>query len=153
VERTLILIKPDAVARGLAGTILQRFEGKGLKIAGLKMLTLNDELLASHYSHLVDKPFYPGIAAFMQSSPVIALCLEGKEAVEVCRSLCGVTNARRAAPGTIRGDLSISMQCNLVHASDSAESAASEISRFFRPEELFAYQPALINFLLAGDER
>jgi nucleoside-diphosphate kinase len=152
VERTLILIKPDALARGLAGTVLSRFEAKGLKIAGLKMLALTDGSLADHYSHLVDKPFYPGIAEFMKSSPVIAVCLEGREAVDVCRSLCGVTNARKAAPGTIRGDLSVSMQCNLVHASDSPESAAQEVARFFKKDELFAYQPALIKFLLAGDE-
>jgi nucleoside-diphosphate kinase len=153
VERTLILIKPDAMARGLAGTILQRFENKGLKIAGLKMLSLGTEILKQHYQHLADKPFYPGLAAFMQSSPVIAICLEGKEAVEVCRALCGATNARKAAPGTIRGDLSISTQCNLLHASDSVENAALEIRRFFKNEELFAYEPGLLNFLLAGDER
>lgn len=152
-ERTLILIKPDAMARSLAGTILQRFEAKGLKIAGLKMAALGDEILAEHYSHLTDKPFYPGLAAFMQSSPVIAVCLEGKEAVEVCRALCGATNARKAAPGTIRGDLSVSTQCNLVHASDSAENAAAEIRRFFNAEELFTYEPGLLNFLLAKDER
>ena len=151
-ERTLILIKPDAVARGLAGIILNRFEAKGLKIAGMKMLQLDDAILRDHYSHLADKPFFPGIAAFMKSLPVIALCLEGKEAVDVCRSLCGVTNARKADPGTIRGDLSISMQCNLVHASDSTETAQAEVARFFKADELNDYQPALINYLLASDE-
>jgi len=153
VERTLILIKPDAISRGLAGTVLGRFEQKGLKIAGMKMIQLSDALLREHYSHLADKPFFPTIAEFMGRTPVIALCLEGKEAVEVCRSLCGVTNSRKAAPGTIRGDLGMSMQCNLVHASDSPETAAAEVARFFRPEELFAYDPALINYLYASDER
>jgi nucleoside-diphosphate kinase len=153
VERTLILIKPDAVARGLAGDIIARFEKKGLKIAGIKMIQLHDEILRQHYSHLVDKPFFPGIASFMQSQPIIALCLEGKEAVTVCRNLCGVTNARQAAPGTIRGDWSLSMQCNLVHASDSASAATDEIARFFQPQELYDYKPALSNYQLAADEQ
>ncbi len=152
-ERTLILIKPDAISRGLAGAVLSRFEQKGLKIAGMKMIQLSDALLREHYSHLADKPFFPTIAEFMSRTPVLALCLEGKEAVEVCRSLCGVTNSRKAAPGTIRGDLGMSMQCNLVHASDSPETAVSEVARFFKPEELFAYDPALINYLYASDER
>ena len=152
-ERTLILIKPDALARGLASNILGRFEGKGLKIAGLKMVQLDDAMLSEHYHHLADKPFFPGIAAFMKSLPVIAICLEGKEAVEICRALCGVTNARQAAPGTIRGDLSISMQCNLVHASDSVATAQAEVARFFKPEELHSYQPALLSYLLAADEQ
>lgn len=152
-ERTLILIKPDAIARGLAGAILQRFEQKGLKIVGLKLLKLDDAILREHYSHLADKPFFPGIALFMKSLPVIALCLEGKEAVEVCRALCGVTNSRKAAPGTIRGDLSSSMQANLVHASDSIDTAGVEVARFFKPAELHSYEHPLLHFLLATDER
>jgi nucleoside-diphosphate kinase len=117
------------------------------------MIQLCDDLLRQHYSHLADKPFFPGIACFMQSQPVIALCLEGKEAVAVCRGLCGATNSRQAAPGTIRGDWSLSMQCNLVHASDSAGAAAEEIARFFQPQELYDYKPALNNYQLAADER
>lgn len=152
-ERTLILIKPDAIARGLAGAVLGRFEQKGLKIAGIKMMQLDDAILKEHYSHLAAKPFFPTIAEFMSRLPVIALCLEGLEAVEVCRKLCGVTNARKADPGTIRGDLGMSMQANLVHASDSVETAQVEVARFFKAEELFAYQPALINYLYAADER
>lgn len=152
-ERTLILIKPDALARGLAGEILARFEGKGLKIAGIKMTQLDDNLLKEHYSHLADKPFFPHIAEFMSRSPVIALCLEGLEAVEVCRRLCGVTNSRQAEPGTIRGDLGMSMQANLVHASDSPKTAAAEVERFFEAGELFEYEPALIKYLYAADER
>ena len=152
-ERTLILIKPDAIARGLAGIILSRFEQKGLKIAGLKMISLTDDLLKEHYSHLADKPFFPGIAKFMKSLPVLALCLEGKEAVEVCRRLCGITNSRKAEPGTIRGDFSSSMQANLVHASDSLETACLEVARFFQPQELVDYQAPLLDFILAADEQ
>jgi nucleoside-diphosphate kinase len=153
VERTLILIKPDAIARGLAGTILARFEQKGLKVAGLKMIQLTDALLREHYSHLADKPFFPTITEFMSRLPVIALCLEGLEAVDVCRKMCGVTNSRKAEPGTIRGDFGMSMQANLVHASDSTESAASEVRRFFSDDELNDYEPALLSYCLAADER
>lgn len=152
-ERTLILIKPDAIARGLAGVVLGRFEQKGLKIAGMKMIQLTDDLLKEHYSHLADKPFFPTITEFMSRTPVIALCLEGLEAVDVCRKLCGVTNSRQADPGTIRGDLGMSMQANLVHASDSVETAKAEVARFFKPEELFDYEPALIAYQYASDER
>lgn len=152
-ERTLILIKPDALARGLAGEVLGRFEKKGLKIAGMKMIQLDDDLLEEHYSHLADKPFFPTIAEFMSRAPVLALCLEGLEAVDVCRKLCGVTNSRSAEPGTIRGDLGISMQCNLVHASDSVKTAKAEVDRFFGDGELFEYEPALIRYQYAADER
>ncbi len=153
VERTLILIKPDAIARGLAGEVLGRFEKKGLKIAGMKMILLDDEILKAHYAHLADKPFFPTITEFMSRTPVIALCLEGLEAVEVCRTLCGVTNSRKAAPGTIRGDLGMSMQANLVHASDSVETAKAEVARFFKDHELFDHKPALLNYQYAADER
>ena len=152
-ERTLILIKPDAIARGLAGTVLARFEAKGLKIAGMKMIPLDEALLKEHYSHLADKPFFPTICEFMSRTPVLALCLEGLEAVQVCRNLCGVTNSRNAAPGTIRGDLGMSMQANLVHASDSVETAAQEVARFFGEDELFDYEKPLIEYFYAADER
>lgn len=152
-ERTLILIKPDAISRGLAGTVLKRFEQKGLKIAGMKMIALTDALLREHYSHLVDKPFFPTITEFMSRTPVLAMCLEGLEAVEVCRKLCGVTNSRNADPGTIRGDFGMSMQANLVHASDSVENGKAEVARFFGQDELFDYDPALLNYLYASDER
>jgi nucleoside-diphosphate kinase len=109
--------------------------------------------LREHYSHLADKPFFPTITEFMSRLPVIALCLEGLEAVEVCRKMCGVTNSRKAEPGTIRGDFGMSMQANLVHASDSKESAASEVKRFFSDDELFDYEPALLAYCLAADER
>ena len=151
-ERTLVLIKPDAVQRGLAGRILGRFEDKGLKIVGLKFISLSDELLNEHYSHLIDKPFFPGTKKFMQSTPVIAVCLEGLDSVETVRSMCGVTKARAAAPGTIRGDWAMSVQANLVHASDSLETAQAEVARFFRPEELFAYYSQLTQAVYSEDE-
>src|ERR1041384_828811 len=138
-ERTLILIKPDAIQRGLIGRIITRFEEKGLKIAGVKFLNLTDELLNEHYSHLADKPFFGGTKRFMQQTPVVALCLEGLDAVETVRMLCGVTKARAAAPGTIRGDFGMSIQANLVHASDSLETAGKEVARFFSDSELFEY--------------
>ena len=146
-ERTLVLIKPDAIQRGLAGQIIARFEQKGLKLIGIKLMRLNDELLNEHYSHLLDKPFFGGTKRFMQSTPVVAICWEGLDAVETVRRLCGITKAREAAPGTIRGDLAMSVQANLVHASDSLETAKLEVARFFADAELFEYdsvaQPAI----------
>jgi len=119
VEKTLVLIKPDAVQRGLIGRIMTRFEEKGLKLTGIKLMTLSNELLREHYSHLADKPFFPGTVKFMQATPVVAICLEGIDAVDTVRRLCGITKAREAQPGTIRGDWAMSIQANLVHASDS----------------------------------
>ena len=138
-ERTLVLIKPDAVQRGLIGNILNRFERKGLKVVGLKLMELSDEILDDHYSHLSDKPFFPRIKSFKRSTPVIAICLEGFEVVDTVRTLCGITNSREAASGTIRGDLGMSIQCNLVHASDSIETAEVEVPRFFAADELTDY--------------
>src|SRR5881396_2812692 len=136
-ERTLILIKPDAIQRALIGKIITRFEEKGLKLAGIKLLKLTDALLNEHYSHLADKPFFGGTKRFMQLTPVIAICLEGLDCVETTRRLCGITKAREAAPGTIRGDWAMSVQANLVHASDSLETAKAEVARFFEAAELF----------------
>jgi nucleoside-diphosphate kinase len=151
-ERTLILIKPDAIQRGLTGRIITRFEEKGLKLAGIKLMTLSNDLLNEHYSHLADKPFFPGTVKFMQSTPVVAICLEGLDAVETVRRLCGVTKAREAAPGTIRGDWAMSVQANLVHASDSLETAAAEVRRFFKESELLAYESPLIRAVYSEDE-
>src|SRR5580693_9375420 len=122
-ERTLVLIKPDAIQRGLVGRITTRFEEKGLKLVGVKFMRLSNEILGEHYSHLADKPFFPGIRTFMQLTPVVAMCWEGLDSVESVRRLCGITKSREAAPGTIRGDLAMSVQANLVHASDSVETA------------------------------
>lgn len=151
-ERTLILIKPDAIQRGIAGTVLNRFERKGLKIVGMKMIQLTDELLNEHYSHIADKPFFKGIADFMKSTPVIALAVEGLDCVETVRRLCGVTKAREAQVGTIRGDLAMSIQTNVVHASDSLETAKKEVARFFNDNELFEYDMALYPNIYSADE-
>jgi len=151
-ERTLILIKPDAIQRGLIGKIITRFEEKGLKLVGMKVLKLTDELLIEHYSHLADKPFFAGIRRFMQLTPVIAICLEGLDCVETVRSLCGITKSREAAPGTIRGDWAMSIQANLAHAADSIETAAKEVARFFDASELFEYQSALTSTIYSEDE-
>ena len=152
-ERTLVLIKPDALARGLVGEITTRFERKGLLLVGCKMMRLDEAVLAEHYSHLVDKPFYPRIAEFMSSLPIVAQCWAGVDAVKVVRDMTGVTNSREAATGTIRGDLGMSLQCNVVHTSESTEVAASEVARFFDREELYTYEPPLITVLYAADER
>ena len=152
-ERTLIILKPDAVQRGLVGTVLSRFESRGFSITGMKMVKLSPELLKEHYAHIAGKPFFPGIASFMSSSPVVMAVVEGKEAVECVRAMCGPTNSRKAAPGTIRGDFSLSMQCNVIHASDSLETAKKEIARFFKPEELHSYKRMLHDVTYSADER
>jgi len=151
-ERTLILIKPDAIQRGLIGNIITRFEQKGLKLAGIKFIRLTDALLNDHYSHHADKPYFAGIRRFMQLTPVVALCLEGLDCVETARRLCGITKSREAAAGTIRGDWAMSIQANLVHASDSIGTAETEIARFFNPSELFDYQSALTSTIYSEDE-
>lgn len=154
-ERTLVLLKPDVVQRGLIGEIISRFERKGLKIVGLKFLQLDEALLTTHYSHHLGRPFYPRLAEFMQSTPVVALCLEGFQAVSVVRDhlLGSIANARQDAAGTIRGDFGVSTQSNLVHASDSQSAAAEETPRFFTTEELFEYDRALDAIIYAPDER
>ena len=152
-ETTLVLIKPSGVQRGLAGKIIARFEQKGLIIAGTKMMQLNDSILREHYAHLVDRPFFPSLERSMQSSPIIALALRGVDAVAVVRATTGVTNSRNAAPGTIRGDFGMSGQENIVHASDSPENAAIEVARFFKPEEVFDYNPCTIASIYAPDEK
>jgi len=151
-ERTLILIKPDAIQRGLIGSIITRFEQKGLKVVGIKLLNLTDALLNDHYSHLADKPFFAGIRRFMQLTPVVAICLEGLDCVDTVRGICGITKSRAAAPGTIRGDWAMSIQANLVHASDSIETAGKEVARFFNDSELLEYTSALTSTIYSEDE-
>lgn len=141
-ERTLIILKPDTLQRGLIGEIIGRLEQKGLKLFGMKMMSLDSALLQAHYAHIVDKPFYAGIEEFMKSSPVIVMAWEGFECVNSIRLLVGTTNPRQADAGTIRGDLAIGQGRNLIHASDSKKSGEEEISRFFMPEELFNYDKA-----------
>jgi nucleoside-diphosphate kinase len=151
-EKTLLLVKPDAIQRGLVGTILSRFEAKGFRISGLKMLQMSKELSADHYSHLVDKPFYPDLEKFVTEHPIVAVVIEGKEAVEVVRLIVGPTNASKAPAGTIRGDLSNSTSRNVIHASDSKETAEKEVKRFFKDDELFDYKFNAGEYLLAADE-
>lgn len=130
-ERTLILCKPDAVQRGLTGRILSRFEAKGLKIVAMKLMRITPELAATHYAVHKDRPFYAGLVKFMTSGPVVAMALEGIDAIAVCRNLMGATFGADAAAGTIRGDLGISRSFNLVHGSDGAETAETELALFF----------------------
>ncbi|GDY20865.1 nucleoside-diphosphate kinase [Verrucomicrobiota bacterium] len=136
-ETTLILFKPDAVRKNLVGQVLARFEGAGLKIRGLKMMRLSDALLREHYAHIAAKPFFPEVQAFMQQSPVVALALAGENAVAKVRELLGPTDSKKAAKGTIRGDLGVDMMVNVCHASDSVEAAAAEVKRFFADAEVF----------------
>ncbi len=130
-ERTLVLFKPDAVRRGLVGDVLSRYEAKGLAITALQLRTIDAAMADRHYAEHVDKGFYPPLRDFVTSGPLVAAVLEGDEAVEVVRALNGATDGRKAAPGTIRGDLSLSNRENLVHGSDSVESAQREIALWF----------------------
>lgn len=151
-EKTLVLLKPCTLQRGLVGEVTRRFEQKGLRLAGMKMMWLTDELLSEHYAHLAAKPFFQRVKDSMRAAPVIACCYEGVDAIAAVRALAGPTNGRLAAPGTIRGDLSMSFQENIVHASDSPETAAVEIARFFRLEEIFDYRQCTFDYLYANDE-
>lgn len=138
-ERSLILLKPDTVTRKHCGEVIDRFEKAGFRIAGAKMMVLSDEILADHYSHVADKPFFPNIVEFMQSSPVIALILEGDDAVAKIRGMLGPTNSQEAEAGTIRGDLGTDMMVNVCHASDSPANGEIEVNRFFDESEIFEY--------------
>ncbi|MBC7221715.1 nucleoside-diphosphate kinase [Candidatus Bipolaricaulota bacterium] len=141
-ERTLVLLKPDAVQRRLVGRIISRIEEKGLKIVGLKMLRVSRELAEKHYAEHREKPFYPELVSFITSAPVVAMVVEGPKAVEVVRKLMGKTNPLEAEPGTIRGDFGLSVTMNLIHGSDSPSSAAREIALFFHEEEILTYNTA-----------
>jgi nucleoside-diphosphate kinase len=151
-ERTLVIIKPCALQRGLAGEILSRFERKGLIIVALKMYRFTKEKCAEHYAHLTQKPFYHIIEASMMAAPVILVCLEGVDAVGVVRDMTGSTNGRKALPGTVRGDYCMSHQENIIHASDSPENAQADLKRFFSEEDYFEYDSPLLPYLYAGDE-
>lgn len=152
-EKTLIIIKPDALQRNLFGEIIGRFERKGLKIIGCKMMRLNDILLNKHYAHHKDKPFFAGLKKFMKTSPVVVMALEGLNAVQAVRLVVGPTKGFEADAGSIRGDLSISTQANLVHASDSISTAQKEIKRFFQKKELFSYQKCDFEYVYGEEER
>lgn len=152
-EKTLIIAKPDAIQRGLVGEMIRRFENKGLKLIGIKMLALSSELLQEHYSEHLEKPFYEGLEKFMKSSPVVLMAWEGYECVNSVRILVGATNPREADAGTIRGDFSIGTGRNLIHASDSKESGASEVARFFTANELFEYDKSEYSHIYEPHER
>lgn len=152
-ERTLIIIKPDAMQRGLTGEIINRFEKKGLKIVGLKMLKMSDILLDEHYAQHKDKHFFERLKDFMKSMPVALMVLEGMSSVAVCRAMCGPTDGKNAPAGTIRGDFSMSTSANIVHSSEDVEAAEREINLFFTDSELFDYTKPDLHFYYAEDEQ
>ncbi|HLC78996.1 MAG TPA: nucleoside-diphosphate kinase [archaeon] len=152
-ERTLIIVKPDAINRGLVGEVVHRFERKGIKIVGMKMEHLSDKILEDHYAHLVGKPFFPSIREFMKTAPSILMVLEGRKVVDVVRKLAGVTEGTEALPGTIRGDFSLSIQNTIIHASDSAQAAQKEIKRFFKDSELHEYTKVDSDMVYSASEK
>ena len=151
-EKTLVLLKPCTMQRGLAGEIISVFEKKGLQICGLKMMQLDDKILSEHYAHLAGKGFFQQVKDSMMAAPVVAVCLGGVDAVETVRTLAGATNGRKAAPGTIRGTYCMSFQENIVHTSDSMEAAAVELRRFFRDDEIFEWKRNSFGSIYAADE-
>ena len=142
-QTTLIILKPDAVQRGLMGSIISRFEDKGLRIVGCRMMLISRELAQEHYEVHADKPFYEGLLSFMTSGPVLVMAIQGVAAVDVCRKLMGATFGSKAEPGTIRGDFGISNSFNLIHGSDSPETAQEELDRFFGNGDLIDYERAI----------
>ncbi len=151
-EKTLVIFKPSCLMRGLVGEVTKRFEQKGLRLAGMKMCQLTDAQLSEHYGQHAGKPFFQQLKDAMMVTPVIVCCYEGIDAVEVVRQMAGPTNGRKALPGTIRGDFSMSFQENIVHTSDSLENAAIELKRFFNDDEIFDYEVPGMQYLYASDE-
>jgi nucleoside-diphosphate kinase len=151
-ERTLVLLKPDCLQRRLMGRMISRFEDKGLNLIALKMMQVTPELAKRHYAEHVEKSFYPGLEAFITSAPVVAIVVEGLDAIRVVREMLGATSGLKAAPGTIRGDFSSSRQMNLVHASDGPDAAIREVGLYFSADEICSYQPAVTPWLRAVDE-
>ena len=152
IEKTLVLLKPCTLQRGLVGEITNIFERKGLHLCGVKMMQLTDEILSEHYAHLSSKPFFQRVKDSMMTAPVIAMCWQGVDAIAAVRALAGPTNGRNAAPGTIRGSYCMSFQENIVHASDSPETAAVELKRFFRDDEIVEWKQSIFSSLYANDE-
>lgn len=152
-EQTVVLVKPDGVQRGLIGEIIHRFERKGLHLVGLKMVGLTDEILDEWYVHHKDKPFFPSLKAYMMSHPIVAMVWEGMDAATTVRTMIGVTKARDAAPGTIRGDFGMSQQYNLIHASESSDAAQKELGLLFKDEELFSWEKLDLSQIYADEER
>ncbi len=153
IQRTLILFKPDCMERRLAGTLLSRFERKGFRIMGMKLMQVTPQIAAKHYAEHVEKSFYPKLLEYITSDPVTAICLEGRDAVSVVRKMVGVTKGFLAEPGTIRGDFSVSGQKNLIHASDSPESAEREIAIFFTAKELVTWKTNDSDLFLSKEEQ
>jgi len=151
-QRSLVLLKPDCVERRLVGSLISRFETKGLRIVAMKLIRITPEMSKKHYAEHVSKPFYPGLESFITSSPVVAMAIEGLDAIAVIRNMLGATSGLKAAPGTIRGDFSCSRQMNLVHASDGEEAATRELGLYFAANEFCDYQPILAPMLQAADE-
>ena len=151
-EQTLVILKPSCIERNLIGEVIGRIEKRGLIICGMKMMQLDEAILREHYAHLVDKPFFPSIVESMTASPVIVMCLKGVDVVSVFREMTGVTNGRKAAPGTLRGDFCMSGQLNIIHASDSVENARIELARFFREGEILDYTPVNYCYLYGDGE-
>ena len=146
-QQTLLLLKPDAVQRRLIGTIIERFERKGLRLAGMKFVQADRSLAEKHYAVHKGKPFYESLLGFLTSGPTVAMVWEGREAVAVCRNLIGATDGVKAAPGTIRGDYALTVQNNLIHGSDSPENAATEVALWFGPKELVSYNVTDANWI------
>ena len=147
-ERTLVLLKPDAVQRGLIGEIVSRLERKGLRFVAIKQMLVSNELARKHYGEHADRPFFQGLVTFITSSPIIAIVVEGENAVETVRGIMGITDPQKAAPGTIRGDLAASIGNNLIHGSDSGESACREIDLFFAPDEIVDYSREIDRWII-----
>jgi len=152
-EKTLVIIKPGAIQRELIGEVITRLERKGLHLCGIKMMQLTDDIVSEHYAHLADLPFFDRIKNSMMVTPIIVCCWEGVEAVKVVRAIVGVTNGRDAQAGTIRGDFSMSIQENIIHASDSVETAKIEIARFFKNDEIFDFKQNNLPFIYANNEK
>ena len=151
-EKTLVIIKPGAIQRGLIGEVIRRFERKGLQLCGMKMMQLTDDILFEHYAHLAQRSFFKRIKDAMMITPVIVCCWKGIDAVSIVHNLAGKTNGREAAFGTIRGDFSVSVQENIIHTSDTVNNAMVELARFFNEDEIFEFEQAGLNFLYANDE-
>lgn len=152
-ERSVILVKPDGLQRGLVGEIISRFERKGLKLVAIKMMRLTDEILDEWYAHHKGKPFFPKLVSFMKVAPVVAMLWEGLDCVQTVRMLTGITKAREAEAGSIRGDLAVSQQLNLIHASDSLEMAQKEEKLIFSRKEIFEYKKDIEVYVYSEEER
>lgn len=151
-EQTIVLVKPDGVQRGLIGEIIHRFERKGLHLVALKMVNMTSDILEQWYAHHKDKPFFPSLKNYMQSYPLVAMIWEGIDAAATVRSLIGITKAREAQPGTIRGDFGMSQQYNLIHASESNDAAQKEIGLLFKEEEIFSWEKMDLSQIYSEEE-